>query len=64
MPNYRALIEKLLKINQNIYLLKTFDSSYFQFMSKREAEKLTTDSNLIDKKRCIIKNFVIYKMNN
>ena len=53
MPNYRALIEKLLKINQNIYLLKTFDSSYFQYMSKREAEKLMTDSNLIDKKEAL-----------
>ena len=32
MPNYRDLIEKLLKISQNIYLLnklKTFDSSCF-----------------------------------
>ena len=53
MPNYRALIEKLLKINQNIYLLKTFDSSYFQYMSKREVEKLMTDSNLIDKKEAL-----------
>ena len=26
-------------------------------MSKREAKKLMTNSNLIDKKRCTIKNF-------
>ena len=33
---------------------------YFLHMSKREAKILMTNSNLIDKKRCIIKNFIFF----
>ena len=36
---------------------------YFLYMSKREAKKIMTNSNLIDKKWCFVKNlfFLLYK---
>ena len=40
-----------------VYIKESVYTISFLYMSKREAKKLMTNSNLIDKKRCFIKNF-------